>query len=190
MGLFLCQDWLPLCCSWRMIGSRTAGYFVRTKPVICSRSGMIATRGPHMNRLRLAISATLLGVVLATGCASPCGGCGGGVFRRTSMFRSRRACPCPCECCSSCGGGVPIVGAGADFGDFGDGPMLEPPGAPMSSGPPPLGMGGPTMLPPSLGAPLGAPTVPGVDPGRLIPSPIPNAAQPMPIEGSSRRRSK
>ncbi|MHB1425491.1 MAG: hypothetical protein ACYC3I_20170 [Gemmataceae bacterium] len=135
-----------------------------------------------MKRFRLATLATLLGVLLATGCASPCG-CGGGGFQRTSMFRSRKGCPC--ECCSSCGGGVPIVGG---CGDFGDGPLLEPPGgAPLSALPPPMGMGEPGTLPPSLGAPLGTTILPSV-PGRI--NPIPNAAPQIPAEGSSRLRSR
>ncbi len=156
--------------------------------------GWFATRGPHMNWFRLATSATLLGAVLATGCASPCGGCGGGGFRRMSLFGGRRACPC--ECCSSCGGGgVPIVGAGMGM-DWGDGPILESPGgAPFGAMPPaaglppsaplpsPGGLGAPAPFPPSLGTPFGTPTMP-VDPGRL--SPIPNGAQPLPAEPSSR----
>jgi hypothetical protein len=179
-----------------MIGSRTAAISsVRTiqHPSFAPVLGWIATRGPHMNRLRLATSATLLGVVLATGCASPCGGCGGG-FRRMSLFGARRACPC--ECCSNCGGGgVPIVGAGMGM-DWGDGPFLESPGgAPMMAMPPsaalppsspfpaPGGIGAPAPFPPSLGAPLGTPTMP-LDPGRL--SPVPNGAQPLPAEPSSR----
>src|SRR5690348_12157153 len=44
-------------------------------PVYCSRSGNeTAKRGWHMNRFRLATSAMLVGVVLAAGCAGPCGG--------------------------------------------------------------------------------------------------------------------
>jgi hypothetical protein len=147
--------------------------------------GWITTRGPHMNRFRLATSATLVGVMLATGCASPCGW-RDGVFHRISMFRARRAC-CPCECCSSCGGGVPIAGA-AEFGGSCDGPILEPPGPPPSDLPPPLPPAGtPAPFAPSLGAPLGTPTVP-TEPGRLnpIPNGAPNGAQPLPAEPSSR----
>jgi hypothetical protein len=174
-----------------MIGSRTAAISsVRTilHPSFAPVLGWIATRGPHMNRFRLATSATLLGVVLATGCASPCGGCGGG-FRRMSLFGARRACPC--ECCSNCGGGAPIVGDGMGMGmDWGEGPFLEPPGGspftaipPSATLPPSGGIGAPAPFPPSLGAPLGTPTVP-LDPGRL--SPVPNGAQPIPAEPSSR----
>ncbi|HTU91117.1 MAG TPA: hypothetical protein VMF69_13650 [Gemmataceae bacterium] len=129
-----------------------------------------------MKRFRLATTITLAGVMLAAGCASPCGSCGG--YQRMSMFRSRRACPC--ECCSSCGGGVPIVGAGPEFGE---GPLLEPPGPPLSMAPPPAGTALPPPFAPSLGAPLGTPAVPA-DPGRL--SPIPNAAPPFPAGPSSR----
>jgi hypothetical protein len=170
---------LPHWRSWRMIGWRTAALaVVRTTPVFCSRSGMIATRGPHMNRLRLATTATLTGVLLAAGCAGPCGG--GGVFQRMSMFRARNACPC--ECCSSCGGGAPIVGNAAMMSE---GPLLEPPPSPMNSVPPmtpPSGMEVPSPMPN-----LGQPTPP-VDPGRILPSPMPNAAQPFSTLPSSRSR--
>ncbi|MGH7174700.1 MAG: hypothetical protein ACRELF_02915 [Gemmataceae bacterium] len=142
-----------------------------------------------MNRFRLTTLATLAGVFLAAGCASHCGGCGGG-FSRMSMFRART--PCPCECCSNGGGGVPIVGGGGVPIDgagpeMSEGPLLEPPGMPMSAVAPPMGMPMPGPLPPSLGAPLGQPAVPA-DPGRL--TPIPNMAQPFPAEGSSRIRSR
>ncbi|HTU23056.1 MAG TPA: hypothetical protein VMG10_33785 [Gemmataceae bacterium] len=149
-----------------------------------------------MKWFRLATSATLVGVLLAAGCASPCGG-GCGTSRR-SMFRARTACPC--ECCSNCGGGVPIVGGGdgvpivgAGPMMMGEGPLLEPPGPPLSAAPPlsamppPVGTAVPGPLPPNLGAPFGTPAVPA-DPGRL--TPIPNMAQPLPADASSRIRSR
>jgi hypothetical protein len=85
-----------------------------------------------------------------------------------------------------------MFGAGAQWGD---GPILEPPGAPYG-GPPMMGMAPPSMLPPpagagtpmpgpfppSLGAPLGTPAMP--PDGRL--SPIPNGAQPFEAGPSSR----
>ena len=144
-------------------------------PVYYSRSGMIATRGPHMNRFRLAAAATLIGVLLASGCASPCG-CGG--FHRMSMFRARAACPC--ECCSNCGGGSTIAGAGSMMGE---GPLLEPPCGSMGSVPPQMGMDMPGPLPSTLGVPA----VPS-DPGRINPMPLFNAAQPVPSQPSSRVR--
>ena len=165
-----------------MIGSRTAAMnVVRESPVFGSRSGRIATRGPHMNRFRLAAAATLTGVLLASGCASPCGGCGN--FHRMSMFRARSACPC--ECCSSCGGGPTIAGSSPMM--MGEGPLLEPPGPPMGTMPPPSGMMDmPGPFPPSMGAPA-VPSMPG-DPGRINPTPLPNAAQPFPSLPSSRVR--
>src|SRR5579871_4488924 len=147
---------------------------------------MNPTRGPHMNWFRLATTATLAGVLLAAGCASPCG-CGGS---RHSFFRSRGQCPC--ECCGNGGGGVPVYGASSIMSD---GPILEPspPAMGMGSMPPPAlpptGLGGlgapgaaPGPLPPNLDAPLGT-TFPS-DPGRLIP----NAAPQVPAGPSSRAR--
>jgi len=153
-----------------------------------------------MKRFQLATWATLAGVTLAAGCASPCG-CGGGLWQRFSMFRPHGACPCDSGC--GCGGGgVAITGEGPVLGD--GGPFLgEAPGALVSQGPgglpigspvgppigPPLGQSGgpPATLPPNLGAPFGTPSVPAPD-GRL--TPIPNAAQPVPAEGSSRKRQR
>jgi hypothetical protein len=76
--------------------------------------------------------------------------------------------------------------------EWGDGPLLEPPGGPPMTGmvpptmlPPPAGAATPAPgpFPPSLGAPLGTPAIP-TDPGRL--SPIPNGAQPFEAGPSSR----
>jgi hypothetical protein len=176
--IYSCSEVLPKRCnaSAKPRGMRLSRQHPSFTPVL----GWIATRGPHMNRFRLATSTMLVGVLLATGCASPCGGCRDGLFHRVSMFRARRACACPCECCSSCGGGVPIVGTACSEG-WGDGPILEPPGPPLSAlPPPPTGAATPAPLPPSLGAPLGTPA----DPGRL--NPVPNGAQPLPAEPSSR----
>ncbi|HEY7328255.1 MAG TPA: hypothetical protein VH592_11470 [Gemmataceae bacterium] len=154
-----------------------------------------------MKRFRLATSATLVGVMLAAGCASPCGDCcRPSLFQRMSMFRPRRHC-CPAECCSSCGGGGCGGGyGGAAFGagpEWGDGPILEPPGSPYggppmggmppSMLPPPAGAGTPAPgpFPPSLGAPLGTPAIP-TDPGRL--SPIPNGVGAQPFEAGPSSR--
>jgi len=161
-------------------------------PVFRSRSGMIPTRGPHMNRFHLATSALLAGALLAAGCAGPCG-CGcerPSFFQRMSMFRARGCCPCEC-CggyggapfgalagggCASCGGGAPLVGGPG----FSDGPILGPGGPPLASAPPgpvpPPGQMGPSPtapapLPPMLGAPSEQPAVPGAD--RFVPTPAP-----------------
>jgi hypothetical protein len=182
---FLAHDWIADSC--RGVPARNAAD-VRATPVFRSRSGMNPTRGPHMNWLRLATTATLAGVLLTAGCASPCG-CGGG--SRWSFFRARGHCPC--DCCSNCSGGGGVAAFGAS-NIVSDGPMLEPPGAPFAGmpppAPPPTGLGGPGLgiapspLPPSLGAPLG--TIPG-DPGRFA-APMPNAATVIPAEPSSRTR--
>jgi hypothetical protein len=143
-----------------------------------------------MKRFSLATQATLVGVLLSAGCASPCGGCG--PFQRMSLFRGRM--PCPCECCSDCGGrdgGVPFASGGVPIAGGGpvvsDGPLLEPPpGPPLATLPPPgAAVPAPTPLPGGLGAPL-PPAVPA-GPDRLVPIP-PGAAQPVPAESSSRRR--
>jgi hypothetical protein len=211
MGLFSCLLHLPRRPSWRMISSpsrrsnkRSAS---RRNTRLCSRSGMIPTRGPHMNRFRLATSATLAGVLLAAGCASPCG-CGGGVFQRMSMFRARRLCPCE-SCSSGCGGcgggGVPAMPASQVVGD---GPILEPPGLPHAAAPPPAqvapapttlgvpsgppGIGAPSA-PPTIGVPSGPPTL-GVPSGpSAVPAPerfTPVPAPVTPAEPSSRSSSR
>ncbi len=164
---FLAHDWFADSCIRRC----------PIEPVFCSVSERIATRGPHMNRLRLATSAMLAGVVLSAGCASPCGGCGG-IFHRMSMFRARAAAPC--ECCSNCSGGPPMAGS-ASF--VGEGPLLESPGTPTMGAPPLPG----TEVPAPFPTPLGPPSVPS-EPGRLNPTPLPNAAQPFPSQASSRVR--
>jgi hypothetical protein len=165
---------LPSSPSWRMIASRADLHVqrerggnprsVRATPVFRSHSGMIPTRRPHVKRFRLATGATLVGVLMAAGCASPCGR---PFMDRFSSFRWRRACPCDCE------GGPPLTGGGQIVSD---GPILgDPPGP----------------LPPNLGAPTGPltgpPAVPPPD-GRI--APIPPPAQGVPAGPSSLKRIK
>ena len=154
-------------------GQRTAD----KQPVFRSHSGMIPTRGPHMKRFRLATWATLAGLMLVAGCASPCGPT---LWQRFQAFRARGTCPC------ESGAGVPVTGEGPILGD--SGPYLgEPPGTMVPSGTP----GG--MVPSATPGPLptfptqpGIPSVPPPDGGRLIPNP----AQTAPTLPSSRPRSR
>ncbi|HWG46662.1 MAG TPA: hypothetical protein VN688_28125 [Gemmataceae bacterium] len=133
-----------------------------------------------MKRLCLAKWTTLAGVLLAAGCASPCGSSGCGrtsFFQRFSMFRSRSACGC-----DSCGAGGPAIGSGPVYSE---GPILgEPP--PQGTMLPEGGAVPPPVFQPNLGAPaVPPPAAPGM-PERFVP--IPTPAPTAPANPSSRSR--
>ncbi len=152
-----------------------------------------------MNRFQLATWATLAGVTLAAGLREP-------LRLRPILATIQFVSTTRGMRVRLVWGRHPYVGGGPVVSE--GGPFLgEAPGALVSQGPigpsigspvgppigspvgPPLGQSGgpPATLPPNLGAPFGPPSVPPPD-GRL--TPIPNAAQPVPAEGSSRVRGR
>jgi hypothetical protein len=133
-----------------------------------------------MNRLRLAAWATVAGLGVVSGCASPCGpGCG-----RLGLFHHRQpeCCPPPCAAgaCPGCEG--PILGDGGPVpgGEFpidaGSGNFIVPQPGPIQPGP----VGPPSTLPPGA-----IPVPPLPPPDRLAPIP---QATPVPANPSSRVR--
>ncbi len=147
-----------------------------------------------MNRLRLAAWATVAGLGLVSGCASPCGG---GPLGRFGLFhRQPECCPsCSPGCAPACGPGGCGVGEGPLLGDAGPG-IVPSDGIPLDagSGVPIIPQPGPfQQVPPQGILPPGGPP-PGTLPPAAPPPPAPDRllpvpqATPVPANPSSRAR--